>query len=208
MKVGDRIRERRTELGWTQEELAKKMGYKSKSTINKIEMGINDINQSKIVKFANALMTTTDYLMDRGDEEDKMTHYLGTKLPILGRIPCGVPITVAEYIDADDYVEIEESLAKTGEYYAIRAKGDSMLPRIYNGDIMIIHQQTDVESGQVAIVRINGHEATCKKIKKYRDGIELIPLNPSYQPVFFSDEDIEKLPVDIMGRVIEVRSRL
>lgn len=207
MKVGDRIRERRIELDWTQEELAKKMGYKSKSTINKIEMGINDITQSKIMKFANVLMTTTDRLMDQGKEKEK-PYYPSARIPVLGKVPCGMPVNVAEYEDTDDWVEIEESLAKTGEYYAIRAKGDSMLPRINNGDIMIIHQQEDVESGQVAVIRINGHEATCKKIKKYRDGIELIPLNPSYQPVFFSDEDIDKLPVNIMGRVMEVRSRL
>lgn len=79
---------------------------------------------------------------------------------------------------------------------------------INDGDIMIIHHQEDVESGQVAIIKINKHEATCKKVKKYRDGIELIPLNPSYQPVFFSDEDVDKLPINIVGRVIEIRSRL
>lgn len=69
--VGNNIFLLRKQLGWTQEELAKKMGYKSKSTINKIELGINDIPQSKIVKFANVLNTTPAFLMGWNDSEEK-----------------------------------------------------------------------------------------------------------------------------------------
>ena len=73
---------------------------------------------------------------------------------------------------------------------------------------MIVHYQQDVESGQVAIVRINGEDATCKRVRKHHDGIELFGYNPSYAPRFFSNDEIKDLPVVIMGRVIEVRSKL
>ena len=63
MTFGERVKERRIELGWTQEELAEKMGYKSKSSINKIELGINDVTQSKIIKFAEVMNTSVEYLM-------------------------------------------------------------------------------------------------------------------------------------------------
>lgn len=205
MTKGEKIKSLRKELGITQVELAKRIGV-SKQTLYKYENDIiTNIPSPKIELIASALQTSEGYIMGW---KPKTKSYEGARIPVLGKAPCGKPIEAMEYEDTDDWVEIEESLAKTGEYYAIRAKGDSMLPRINDGDIMIIHQQEDVESGQVAVIRINGHEATCKKIKKYRDGIELIPLNPSYQPVFFSDEDIDKLPVNIMGRVMEVRSKL
>ena len=71
MGIGKRIKARREQLNMTQEELAEKLGYKSRSTINKIELGINDITQSKIVGFANALNVTPAYLMGWDDEQKK-----------------------------------------------------------------------------------------------------------------------------------------
>lgn len=83
-----------------------------------------------------------------------------------------------------------------------------MLPKIEDGDVMIVHYQNDVESGQVAIIKVNGEDATCKRIKKYRDGIEVIGINPIYQPHFYTNEEIRSKPVEIIGRVIEVRHKL
>ena len=70
MSIGERIKMRREELGWTQEELAKKMGYKSKSTINKIELGKSDVTQSKVPEYAKVLMTTSAYLLEMDDAEN------------------------------------------------------------------------------------------------------------------------------------------
>jgi len=70
-KIGENIAKKRKEFGWTQEELAIKMGYKSKSTINKIELGINDIPQSKVAKFAEVLKTTPAYIMGWEEEQKK-----------------------------------------------------------------------------------------------------------------------------------------
>lgn len=83
-----------------------------------------------------------------------------------------------------------------------------MYPKIEDGDIMIVHYQRDVEDGQIAIVRVNGDEATCKKIRKYKHGLELIPINTNYERIFYTSEEVETLPVEIIGRVIESRTRL
>ena len=75
------------------------------------------------------------------------------------------------------------------------------------GDIVIARQQDDAESGEIVIVTVNGTDATCKRLRKYRDGIELISNNPSYEPIFFTNEEIETKPVRIIGRVVELRAK-
>ena len=84
----------------------------------------------------------------------------------------------------------------------------SMEPRIHNGDIVVVHKQDDAENGAIAIVAINGDDATCKKIEKSEDGITLIPLNEKYGKRFYSNEDIESFPVRIIGVAVEVRGEL
>ncbi len=86
-------------------------------------------------------------------------------------------------------------------------KGHSMEPRMYEGDIVIVRKQENVNSGEIAIVLVNGSEATCKKIRKTGDGIMLIPLNPNYDPLFYNHQEIEELPVRIIGKVVELRAK-
>lgn len=211
----DRLNEALRLKDWKPADLSRETGI-SAATISQYRSGYSKPKDVRLGKIAEALNVNPAWLMGldvdmKGNVvpiEDPVKMFAGARIPILGRIPCGIPMTVAEFMDADDWVEIEESLAKTGEYYAIWAKGDSMAPRINDGDILIVHQQADVESGQVAIVRVNGYEETCKRIRKHRDGIELIPINPSYETIFYDRKDIENLPVNIVGRVTEVRSKL
>ena len=82
-----------------------------------------------------------------------------------------------------------------------------MEPRIVSGDVVIVRQQDDAESGDIVIVSVNGDDATCKRLRKYKDGIELVPSNPSYSPIFFSNEEIVAKPVKILGKVIELRGK-
>lgn len=208
--VGTNIKSRREELGITQEDLAKKMGYKSKSTINKIEMGINDITQSKIIAFAEVLGTSAAHLMGwdsnvgpvtNGSKEKKV----GYTINVLGRVAAGVPITAIE--DVIDTEEISEEMANTGEFFGLQIHGDSMEPRIKEGDVVIVRQQEDAESGDIVIALVNGNDATCKRLRKYRDGIELISNNPSYEPMFFSNEEILSKPISIIGKVVELRAK-
>lgn len=84
-----------------------------------------------------------------------------------------------------------------------------MEPRMMEGDVVIVRRQDDVDSGDVAIVLVNGNEATVKRIKKQEDGITLIATNTSvYEPHFYSNKEIQSLPVQILGKVVELRGKL
>jgi len=127
------------------------------------------------------------------------------KIPVFGRVAAGVPIEAIT--DIIDYEEISKTLATKGEFFALKVQGDSMSPSIIDGDVAIIKKQSDCESGELAIVLINGEDSTLKRIKKRPEGIILTPSNPAYESMFFSNEDIEKLPVVILGKVVETRRR-
>lgn len=129
----------------------------------------------------------------------------GVKIPVLGRVAAGIPIEAIT--DILDYEEITETMSMTGEYFGLKIKGNSMLPRIADGDVVIVRCQPDAESGQVVIVQINGNTATCKKLVKHTSGISLVSFNPEYEPMFFSNEDVERLPVTIIGKVVENRQK-
>lgn len=202
-EIGKRIREKRESIGMTQEELAEKLGYKNKSSIAKIETGTNDIVQSKVIEFANVLGTTVAYLM--GWEENSFSNKKGVKINVLGRVAAGIPIEAVE--DIIDTEEITQEMAATGEFFGLQIHGDSMEPRMCEGDVVIVRKQDDAESGDIVIAMVNGDDATCKRLRKYRDGIELISNNPSYEPMFFSNEDIASKPVKIIGKVVELRGK-
>lgn len=129
----------------------------------------------------------------------------GVVINVLGRVAAGIPIEAIE--DIIDTEEIPEEMAKTGEFFGLQIHGDSMEPRMCEGDVVIVRKQEDAESGDIVIAMVNGDDATCKRLRKYRDGIELISNNPSYEPMFFSNEDIISKPVKIIGKVVELRGK-
>ena len=116
-----------------------------------------------------------------------------------------MPTEACEYIEG--YEEIPREMAQSGEYIALRVKGDSMSPRILPGDIVIVKVQPDVDSGETAVVFVDGDEATVKKLIKYPDGIRLVPNNPAYEPLFFTNREIEERQVSVYGKVAELRRR-
>ena len=126
-------------------------------------------------------------------------------IKVLGRVAAGLPIEAVENII--DTEEISEELSKTGEFFGLQIHGNSMEPNFSEGDVVIVRKQEDAESGDIVIATVNGTDATCKRLRKYRDGIELISTNPSYEPMFFSAEEIEQKPVRIIGRVVELRAK-
>lgn len=204
MFIGNNIKRARELKGLTQDELAKRMGYKSRSTIARIENGDNDVSQSKLKKFADILDVSIDFLLDDGSKKLQLPHSQGIRIPILGRVVAGIPLEAIT--DIEGYEEITPKMASLGEYFALRIQGHSMEPRIEDGEIVICQCQSDVDSGDVAIVLVNGDEATCKQIRKSPEGISLIGFNPIvYPPHFYSNKEIEELPVRIIGRVVESR---
>lgn len=127
------------------------------------------------------------------------------QIKVLGRVAAGIPLEAIE--DVIDTEEIPQSLAKTGEFFGLQIHGDSMEPRMCEGDVVIVRQQDDAESGDIVIAMVNGHDATCKRLMKYAGGISLLSFNPLYEPMMFSNEEIETKPVRIIGKVVENRQK-
>lgn len=127
------------------------------------------------------------------------------QIRVLGKVAAGIPIEAVE--DAIGEETISKKMAETGDYFGLRISGDSMEPLIHHGSIVIVRQQDDVENGDIAIVIVNGEDATCKKIEKFENGIMLVPINKAYEEKFYTNEEIEKLPVRIIGKVVESRTK-
>ena len=189
------IKTRRKELKISQEELAKMTEYTDRSSIAKIENGTVDLPQSKIVLFAKALNTTPGELM--GD-----TYSKPNRIPVLGRVAAGIPIEAIEEIV--DYEEINDKLASLGEMFGLIIKGDSMTPRICDGDVVIVRRQENADSGDIVIATINGDDAVCKKLMIYDSAILLRSFNPIYEDIDVTGRS----DFHIMGKVIELRGKL
>ena len=220
----DRLREARKNAGLTLAEVAERVGV-SRQTIHRYEnVIISNIPSSNIEKMAIVLNTTPEYLMGWQEDQRKNESIKanrensaplpsnafavpgGHRIPILGHIVAGTPIETIE--DIIGYVEIDSRTAKCGKYFALEVKGSSMEPTLHDGDIIIVRQQEDIESGEMAVVLVNGNEATVKEVKESRDGLTLIGHNVAvYTPHFYSWEDVERLPVSVLGKVVEARRR-
>lgn len=195
-----RIKSAREDLKLTKRELAKRIGV-HESSINKYEKGLVDIPLSKISELSRVLNVTEAYLMGWEDEQKLQ----GLKIPVLGTVAAGIPISAVE--DILDYEEVPQSWENQGEFFALKIKGDSMEPRMESGDVVIVKQQPDANSGDTVIVLVNGDDATCKKLQKTDNGIMLVSTNPKYPPMFYSNEDIQTKPVVILGKVVELRQK-
>ena len=198
--LGNRIKILREELGLKQEELANKMSV-SPSSIGMYETNKREPNYELILKLAQFFDVSTDYLLGKSDNRNSDVPI--SRIPILGTVKAGYDWLAEENIV--DYITLKENIPNVGEYYALRITGDSMLPLLAEGDLVIVHDQDDVESGQTAVVLINGEEATVKKVIKTKDGIELHAMNPYYPAKKFTFEDMQKIPVKIIGRVREAK---
>lgn len=189
--VGDRIREKRESLGMSQEELAKKLGYKSRSSINKIETDERNLTQSKIKSIADALLTTPSYIMGWDEPKEEIPSNFRPmpemrQIPRIGRIACGEPITAEENIEGYD-----ETPTGWHADFSLLCVGDSMSPKIEDGDIVAIRCQPQVNNGEIAAVRI-GDEATLKMVFIHQDYIELRPVNPTYPSIIRRLDEMEE----------------
>lgn len=186
----------------TQKEVADAIGV-SPQTLNTWLQKIALPRMGKIQALADYFgINKSDLLENKPEPREKPR---GVKIPVLGDVAAGIPIEAIE--DIIDYEEIDEDLARRGEFFGLRIKGNSMSPRIQNGDVVIVRLQPDAESGDIVIAKVNGDDACCKRLQKHDDGISLISLNPDYEPMFFSKRDIATLPVNIIGKVMELRGK-
>lgn len=198
----------REEKEMTQAELGKALEI-SPSAIGMYEQGRRTPDIPTLKKIASYFNVSLDYLLGNSPAKaaQQQSAGRGVRIPVLGRVVAGIPIEAVEEIL--DYEEITPELAATGEFFALKIRGHSMEPRMMEGDVVIVRRQDDVESGDIAIVLVNGNEATVKRVKKQEDGITLIATNTSvYEPHYYSNKEIEELPVRILGKVIELRGKL
>ena len=194
-------------------ELSRALGI-NEGTVSQYKKGLYEPKQKRTQEIAKILNVSIAWLM--GAEIPMRTYEFplavnsnkkryAQRIPVLGRVAAGYPIEAVENII--DYEEISEEMARSGEYFALQVKGDSMLPRFADGDIVIVRKQEDIDSGDIAIMLVNGHEATIKKVQKFEDGINLIPSNPAYDVMTFTKKEIISLPVVCLGKVVELRAK-
>lgn len=185
-----------------QKDLADDVGFPP-STVSNWVSGRKYPRVDTIELIAKALGVSKSQLIeDRAKPANSEGKFL---VPVLGRVQAGIPVEAVQ--DIIDYEEIPETMARQGEYFGLQIKGDSMTPRFCEGDVVIVRKQPDVDSGDIGIILVNDNDATIKKIIKSEIGISLVPLNPVFDVKTYSNEQIEMLPIQILGKVVELRAK-
>lgn len=202
-KFGEILKQLRLENEMTQGELGKRLGF-STSAVGMYERGEREPDFEKLEKISAFFGVNMNFLLGKEATVPNST-IVGVKIPVLGKVAAGIPITAVENIL--DYEEISSDMAATGEYVALQIKGRSMEPRMWEGDVVIVRKQDTVENGEVAVVMVDGSEATVKKVQFREDGILLRPFNPEFEPLFYSKSEVENLPIRIFGKVVECRQK-
>lgn len=188
-----------------QQELADILGYKNFSSISDWERGKSTPNVGTLQKIADMHNITITELMEKDvtvpDYERENIRIVGrlVKIPMLGTISCGDPITASENIN--EYVERSADDLPGGELFYLRAKGESMSPLIPHNSKVLCRVQPDVENGEIAAVLVNGdEEATLKRVRKMKNSVLLEPINDDFEPILLDEETGGR----IIGRAIEM----
>ena len=202
MKIGERIKRRRLEIGLSVDQLAEVIG-KNRATIYRYESNeIEKFPLDILYPLAEALRTTPAYLMgweDYNAPSNIIPLPTMDKLPLIGAIACGAPILAQEHIE--DYVDMPTHIHAD---FALTCKGDSMInARIFDGDIVYIRQQDTVENGEIAAVLID-NEATLKRVRLFEDHISLEPENPQYRPLVYWGDEMNA--IRILGKAVAFTS--
>lgn len=198
----DELKKLRLQKGWTQERLAEIMGV-GKSTISMYENGNRTPDFETLEEIADIFNVDLNRFSTTSTTQQMVSS--GIMVPVLGYVRAGIPIEAVEEIL--DYEEISRDMARQGDYFALSIKGDSMEPKISEGDVVIVRRQETVENGEYAVVLVNGNDATVKKFYKLENGIKLLSTNPSYDPFFYTVEEVNSLPIRVVGKVVELRAK-
>ena len=199
MHIGQKIKQLRKAHKLTQEELAKILDVKP-TAVSAWELGRNKPLMDKLDMMAHYFGVPISYFFEENQIKRSKNHIHFVKLPIVGTISCGNGVIA--YEDIEDYEDVPRSWLDGGEYFFLRAKGDSMInARIMDGDLLLIRRQDDVENGDIAAVLIDG-EAVLKRVYKTNDTIILQSENPMYKPIILNKNDMKD--VRIIGKLKKV----
>lgn len=217
MTLGDIIKAYREEHDMSMEEFSKASGI-SKTYVWMLEKNINSKTGKEIIptieyiqKAAKGMFMDFDDLFEMISDnvkiklDDTVVAKKAVRVPVLGHVAAGIPISAIE--DIIDYEEISDRLAHTGSFFALKIKGNSMEPKIEDGSVVIVRQQEDAESGSIVVALVNGDDAVCKKLVKTQGGLSLVSINSAYDPMFYSKAEIDTIPVKIIGKVVEIRTK-
>lgn len=229
MNLGKNIRYLRKQHGWSQDYLATLLGYKNYTSIQKWESGVAEPRFATVQSLAKLFGVDIDALTHEDLEYNEFTEtvdssfknemhemyeaayqklkdspsHSSTKIPVFPYVSAGSGCFAESNVE--EYIDISESLAARGEYFGVHVKGDSMSPDIKDRDIIIVRKQEYANDGEIVVAVINGDEGFCKRYVRFDNSVGLVSNNPAYKPMVFSKEDVENLPVKIMGVVVELR---
>lgn len=181
----------------------------SESAISQYETGKRQPDPATLIKLAEVLETSVDFLLGREIADSNITAMAtpltyGAKIKVLGKVPAGIPIEAVECVI--DEIDISKEMSEDEyEYLGLLVSGDSMYPEYLDGDIVIIRKQSTADTGDDVVAYVNGYDATLKRLQRMTGGIRLKALNPQYESKFYSNEEIKNLPVSILGVVVEMR---
>lgn len=208
VKFCECLKKAREKQGISQKKLAEYL-FVSQQTVAKWETDKSTPNPETITKISEILNVSFDYLLGGQIDNNVEPVDLGNsffRIPVYGTIPAGIPMEAIE--DILGYVVAPEDWKLGGKnYFGLKIKGNSMEPEYRNGDIVIFEASQDCENNDDCAVAVNGNDWTFKRVEKTTEGIFLKPLNPNYETKFYSNSQIEKLPVEIKGVFKELRRR-
>lgn len=196
----NKIKLLREELNISQEELANKLGL-SKGIISLYENGKRKPSFDILNKLSKIFNCSIDYIIGNWNEAEP------TLINVYSSVHAGILSEMIENIV--DTEEISEKMARSDKtYFGLKVKGDSMFPTYQEGDTLIVEKNTSCESGNDCIVAINGNEAFLKRVYINSTGITLQALNPKYEPLTYTNDEVKELPVTIIGIVRELRRKI
>lgn len=196
---GEKLKELRKKNKISQQKLADLLGL-GQSTVAMWEKGKNKPEHESLINISKIFNVSIDYLTGQ------IAHKSSCQIPVLGYVRAGMPTEAVE--EVLDYVDVTLPESDSCNYFALIIKGDSMAPRMMEGDTVIVKKQSDCSSGDICVALVGSGEATVKKIIKKDKGIILMPLNSFYDPLIFTLDEVESTPVTIIGKVTELRAKI
>ena len=209
--IGNNIKRLRKQLGYSQTKFASLL-HVTQGAVSQWEIGATRPDTDQLIAISKLFDVSMDSLTEGPEDNKKMKPRKGNKkdyitIPVLGSIPAGIPFEAIEDILDWEDLPLEDTLPGR-KYFGLRITVDSMEPEYRSGDTIIIQQQDHCNSGDDCAVMVNGDDATFKRVRLQENGLTLQPLNPKYDPRFFTTKEIQELPVRILGIVVEIRRNL
>ncbi len=186
---------------YTYESLASEIPGTSASALQRYFTGASKKIPMDLVLSCSEIFGVDVLWLAGSDEKPLSAH----KIPVYGKVAAGIPLEMVE--DILDYEEIPAKWGDPSDFFCLQIKGKSMQPKMDEGDVVVVKKQADADSNDIVIFAVNGENASCKRLKKSEHGLAFIPLNTDFDPMIYSWEQVEELPVQILGRVVELRAK-